>query len=85
MSSTTSDVSVLENPLFLGKSGDRTLFQINTSQAVDIAIFSKFGCEAELLLPPMALRITGLLNSGNGLTVITCEDDAKSPQLLGVP
>ena len=83
LSSCTSDVSVLSNPMFLGKSGDRTIFQIHTSQAVDIAAFSAIKEEAELLLPPgVALLITGVLPVGNGLTMLTCADDPDAPQLL---
>ena len=83
LSSTTSDVSVLSNSTFLGKSGNRTIFQIHTSQAVDIAAFSAIKGEAELLLPPgIALRITGVLSMDDGLTILTCEDDPDAPQLL---
>ena len=83
LSSTTSDVSVLSNSTFLGASGNRTIFQILTSQAVDVAAFSAIEGEAELLLPPgVALIITGVLHVGNGLTMLTCEDDADAPQLL---
>ena len=79
----TSDVSVLSNSTFLGTSGGRTIFQIQTSQAVDVAAFSAIKGEAELLLPPgVALLITGVLPMGNSLTMLTCEDDLDAPQLL---
>jgi len=64
-SSTTSNLSVLSNPMFLGKSGSRTIFQIHTSKAVDISAFSAIKSEAELLLPPgLGLCITGVLPRG---------------------
>ena len=83
LSSTTSDVSVLSNSMFLGESGNRTIVQIHTSQAVDVTAFTAIKGEAELLLPPgVALLITGVLAMGNGLTMLTCEDDPDAPQLL---
>ena len=83
LSSTTSDVSVLSSPVFLGTTGPRTIFQIHTAQAVDVAAFSAVKGEAELLLPPgIALLITGVLDAGSGLTMLTCEDDPGAPPLL---
>ena len=82
-SSTTSKLSVLENPMFLGKNGPRTIFQIHTSYSVDISKFSAFQ-EAERLLPPgIALRITGVLSrDASGLTMVACEDDTAAPALV---
>lgn len=81
--STTTKISVLENPMFLGKNGPRTIFQIHTSYSVDIFKFSAYP-EAERLLPPgIALRITGVLSrDASGLTFITCEDDTDAPALV---
>ena len=39
-SSTTTNIAALENPMFLGKDGDRTIFQIMTRHGVDIGAFS---------------------------------------------
>lgn len=83
-SSTTSDIAVLDNPMFLGKSGDRTIFQVLTASAVDVSAFSAVNNEAEMLLPPgVALRVKGILSkSADGLTIIACEDDPDVPPLL---
>ena len=82
--STTSNISVLSTPQFLGTSGDRTIFQIMTSLGVDVTDYSAVKGESELLLPPaVALRITGVLpKSSDGLTIVTCEDDPDAPPLL---
>ena len=80
---TTANIGVLSNPMFLGTTGSRTIFQIHASQAVPVSAFSAVKAEAELLLPPgVALQITGVLPVGNGLTQITCEDDPDAPPLL---
>jgi hypothetical protein len=83
-SSTTSNIAVLSNPMFLGSSGNRTIFQIHTAAAVDVSAFSAVKSEAELLLSPgVALRITGILpKSADGLTIVTCEDDPDAPDLI---
>lgn len=84
LSSTTSNVAVLSNPIFLGQKGDRTIFQIMTTKAVSVSAFSAIQSEAELLLPPgVALRITGVLpKDSSGLTIITCEDDVQAPPMV---
>jgi hypothetical protein len=82
--STTSKISVLKSPLFLGTSGPRTMFQILTYAAVDVSEFSAIGGESEWLIPPgTALTITDILHKdASGLTVLTCEDDPDAPKLL---
>ena len=81
--STTADIGVLANPMFLGKHGPRTIFQIHTSYSVDVSKFSAFP-EAERLLPPgIALRITGILpRDSSGQTIITCIDDEDGAGLV---
>ena len=39
-SSCTTKLSVLENPAFLGKAGDRTIFQILTHRGIDNSPYS---------------------------------------------
>ena len=82
--STTSKISVLKSPAFLGSSGPRTMFQILTWAAVDVSRFSAIGGEAEWLIPQgTALCITDILHKdASGLTVVTCEDDPDAPKLL---
>ena len=49
-SSTTTNISVLEAPMFLGKDGDRTIFQIMTRHGVDIGAFSVRSPHLSLLM-----------------------------------
>lgn len=84
--STTADICVLQNPMFLGMSGPRTIFQILTTTSVDISDFSAFKEKERLLPPGIALRVTGILpKSADGLTIIACEDDpdAATPRGAG--
>ncbi|MBT6116843.1 MAG: hypothetical protein HOH66_03145, partial [Rhodospirillaceae bacterium] len=48
-SSTTTNVGVLSNDMFLGKEGDRTMFNISISSGVNIAPYSAVVGEAEVL------------------------------------
>ena len=55
ISSFTGTVQALENPMFLGKSGDRTLFGIElmeNSRARVIASYAATWSENEAILPP---------------------------------
>eukprot|EP00931_Biecheleriopsis_adriatica_P093727 TRINITY_DN6745_c0_g1_i4.p1 TRINITY_DN6745_c0_g1~~TRINITY_DN6745_c0_g1_i4.p1 ORF type:complete len:493 (-),score=88.17 TRINITY_DN6745_c0_g1_i4:38-1420(-) len=82
ITSTTSDLEVLSNPLFLGNQGDRTLCQIKTRNAVDISEFSAIP-EAELVMCcATGIRFTAVLDLGNGLKMINCEDDDEIPSML---
>jgi hypothetical protein len=83
-SSTTSNIGALENPMFLGPSGDRTVFQILTTRGVDIGQLSAIPSEAEILLPAgTALKITGVLpKDDSGLTIVTLEDDSEAPPMI---
>ena len=45
LTSTTSDISVLSSPQFLGPSGERSIFQILTTLGVDVKDFSAVGGE----------------------------------------
>ena len=49
-SSTTTNIAALENPMFLGKDGDRTIFQIMTRHGVDIGAFSVRSPHLSLLM-----------------------------------
>ena len=48
-SSTTRSLKVLENEMFVGKKGDRTMFHISTTAAIDIGPYSAFPNEQELV------------------------------------
>ena len=53
ITSTTSEVEPLQNPLFLGQEGERTLFTIEAKSAVEITKYAALGDqEAEWLIPP---------------------------------
>jgi hypothetical protein len=55
--STTNTVETLENPMFLGKSGSRTIFSIEltTGRARSISALSQVEAESEILLPPNSM------------------------------
>jgi hypothetical protein len=52
VSSCTSAISVLESPLYVGTSGPRTIFSIESSSGKSIRGISYFQHEDEILLPP---------------------------------
>ena len=52
LSSCTSSLSVLESPIYVGNSGPRTMFSIETSSGKLIRDHSYFQHEDEILLPP---------------------------------
>jgi hypothetical protein len=62
ISSTTSEINVLSNPMFFDLAQPRTLFTIQTKHAVDIRLYSAMSKEAELvLLPGACFEVTGVL------------------------
>ena len=68
--------------MFLGTEGNRTIFQISTTQGADISPFSSMP-EEEMLLPPATvLRVIATLDLGHGLTMVQCEDDPEAPCLM---
>ncbi|CAF3795354.1 unnamed protein product [Rotaria sp. Silwood1] len=85
-SSTTQSIQVLESEQFLGKTGIRTLFDIQCSNAKIIRNHSYYTAEDEaLLLPATQLEITGKLDSGNGLHIITMKETEPVFPLLEPP
>ena len=83
ISSCTTDIGVLKDDTFLGVTGERTIFQIQTSCSIDVSPFSAIKAEKEVVLPPgFALKITGMLPMADGLTIFTCEDDDDAPELV---
>ena len=74
-SSCTSSIEVLENEQFFGKSGTRTLFQIDCHTGKNIKNHSFISSENEiLLLPARQFTVKGWLDSGNGLHIIQLEE-----------
>ncbi|CAF2814699.1 unnamed protein product [Rotaria sp. Silwood2] len=82
-SSCTSSVEVLENELFFGKTGNRTLFQIECTTAKDIKNHSFVTGEDEvLLLPARKFQVKSCLDSGNGLHIVQLEEVQPEYELL---
>ena len=77
-SSTTKELSTLQNPQFLGQTGLRTIFNIQVKRAVDIVPYSIFqgsDSEAEVLLfPGTKLRVVDSIDVGSGLCMIHLEE-----------
>jgi hypothetical protein len=68
---------------FLGDTGDRTIFQLQCSRAVDIARYSAIPTEAEVVVPPgLVFEIVGRLNVGHGLWIITLQQDEDAPAMV---
>ncbi|CAF1372887.1 unnamed protein product [Rotaria sp. Silwood1] len=83
-SSCTSSVGVLENEQFFGKTGNRTLFQIECNTAKDIKKHSFVTNEDEiLLLPARQFQVISSLNSGNGLHIVQLKELKPQYDLLG--
>lgn len=81
--STTRNLEVLQTEQFLGSSGDRTLFSIKAYNLVAIKDLSSIPSEDEvLMLPGTVLKVTGVLQAGNGLTMIQLEQDTNATALL---
>ena len=75
-SSTTARADVLSNPSFLGDGGDRTMFQIQISNGVNIKAYSSFHVEDEvLLLPGTNMVVESVLPLGNGLNMVQMRED----------
>ena len=74
---------MLESSNYLGQTGARTIFSIQTNSGKLIRGHSYFENEDEILLPPgRYLKVIGNLNSGAGLHIIQLrETDAPYPML----
>ena len=74
-SSCTTSVDVLQMEEFLGKTGTRTMFNIECHSGKDIRRHSFFSTEEEvLLLAARQFRVVGSLDSGNGLHIIQLKE-----------
>ncbi|CAF3111101.1 unnamed protein product [Rotaria socialis] len=74
-SSCTSSVQVLECEMFFGKTGTRTLFQIDCHTGKNIKNHSFVQKEDEiLLLPARQFQVKSCLDSGNGLYIIQLKE-----------
>lgn len=74
-SSCTSSIDVLQSELFLGKSGNRTMFTIDCLQGKDIRPYSYFDNENEvLLLAATQFQVVASLDQGNGLHIVQLKE-----------
>ena len=70
-SSTASEAETLKSPLFLGTSGPRTLFAIESKTGVDISHLSASPSEKEvILLPGTCLEVVSIFSPAPELTMI---------------
>jgi hypothetical protein len=81
-SSCTTSIGVLKQDLFLGKTGDRTMFTIECLSGKDIRKHSIFPSEDEVLLPAATrFKVVDSLDHGHGLHMIQLEE-IKPPEPL---
>eukprot|EP00667_Euglena_gracilis_P002540 EG_transcript_2542 len=83
-SSTTSTQDVLMDDQFLGTSGPRTLFFIETSRAVDIRKYSSYGDQEDerLLMPGMQFTVKSKMPNADGLLMVQLVELPDQPTLL---
>jgi len=83
-SSTTVDKETLTNEMFLGKSGERTLFQIHCKRGVIIQKYSLIPSECEILLfPAFYFEVIHSLDLGNNLHLIELREmDPPFPVMI---
>ncbi|CAF4732234.1 unnamed protein product [Rotaria sp. Silwood1] len=85
-SSCTLSLEVLEQPMYLGKTGTRTLFSIECMNGKAIKPYSYFQKEDEiLLLPGFYFEVVGKVNAGNGLHIIQIREVTPPYVLLEHP
>ncbi|CAF0994686.1 unnamed protein product [Adineta steineri] len=81
--SCTKSINVLSSELFLGKTGSRTMFAIETNSGINIRNHSFFKKEDEvLLLPAREFKVRGRLDQGGGLYVIQLKEIQPPAPLL---
>jgi hypothetical protein len=74
-SSCTSSVKVLQSEEFLGKTGSRTMFNIECHSSKDIRRHSFYSTENEvLLLAGRQFQVDSCLDSGNGLHIVQLKE-----------
>ena len=85
-SSSSKELSTLQNPMFLGKEGTRTVFNIEAINGVDIVKYSMFQGEkgeAEVLLfPGTKLVVIDTMDMGAGLFQVHLKE-VVAPKLIG--
>jgi hypothetical protein len=85
-SSCTDRIEVLEKPQFCGKTGERTIFEIQCVSTKDVRKHSAFPQECELLLiAATQLKVISSFNAGNGLHTITLKEIEPAYPLIEKP
>ncbi|CAF3543742.1 unnamed protein product [Rotaria sp. Silwood1] len=85
-SSTTKSLAVLESDLYLGTTGERTLFSIEVLNGRNISDHSHFHGEEEiLLLPGTCMEVQSLLNPAPELHIIHLKQMVPEEPLLEPP
>jgi len=86
LSSCTASISALETSNYLGKSGTRTMFSIQTNKGKHIRAHSYFENEDEILLPPgIYLKVIDILNPAEDLHIIQLREIPSPYQMLTEP
>jgi hypothetical protein len=82
VTSTSTTMEVLQSKEFCGQEGPRTVFVVQASHARDIAAFSAFASEEELILLPGAqLAVKAVVPMGGGLHLVQM-DEVDDPMSL---
>ncbi|CAF1257949.1 unnamed protein product [Adineta steineri] len=82
--SCTNSVQVLQSEQFLGKTGDRALFNIDCESGKNIQQHSFFPTKDEILLVAAGkFKVVSCLDSGNGLFIIQMKEVESDYPLLG--
>ena len=86
-SSCADSLEVLQKPTFLGKTGTRTLFEIDCHSGRDIRRYSRYQIENEvLLLPARQFQIVANFDAGHDLHIIQLKEiEPVYPLIAGVP
>jgi hypothetical protein len=86
LSSCTTSLTVLENSMFLGNVGERTLFSVETINGRKIHAHSHFDYEDEiLLLPGTYMEVQSQLSPAPGLHIIHLKQIKPIETLLELP
>jgi len=81
--SCTDSLNTLQSDLFLGQTGQRTLFTIETDSSIDISKYSFYPDENELLLlPGREFHLQGYLYQSSGLHLIQLKEIPSDRILL---
>ena len=85
-SSATTELAVLENNMYLGNSGSRTLFSVEAINGRTIQAHSHFGTENEiLLLPGTHMVVQSLFSPAPDLHIIHLKQEIPKETLLQPP